>query len=887
MSEVVERRPDNVRPPRLFRATFLPPEYRVPLLHRQRLLDTLDEAVNHRMVLVQAPAGCGKTTLLCQWHETLKGRGVTSAWLNMYLSDLEPGDFVLSIAWALHLAGIDFSATQLLVDGWQSQMSASEGMGILLSEIAPVTGRVVLLLDDFDRLNNRECIDLVDFFVLAAPPNLHFVIAARQRPALSISRLHAGGNAHIIPTQELLFAEAESLELLRSSMSPRDAEILMARTQGWPVAVQLANLWMRQRLREPRELENFSGYSGDIAEFLAEQVVASLPEELAEFLFDISVLDQVTAALVDGVRRRRDSLVLLEQIKPLYPLLTSTDRGAEEYRLHPLLAEHLRERLRIFQPDRFALLHATAARELAKTGRILEAVRHALTAEAPGLAADLLEAQGPVRLCITQGAREVRTCLRLLTSKEWESHPGVWLARILILIREGKITTASEEYKALAHLGIPEHTEFESSLVRACLALYHPSLMRETLKQWQYILGISSGNDELIRGLLYTFEGIYLIQHGALDDAEALFTRAIPILQRAPEPIVTHVLDLHCQSIAIARGKLSNADASLRSLVKKGRRIFGPDRSVLVLARALQLIMQYESDSVELANTEVTALLNELERSDAYFDYFAQGYRVAAELAFRTEGLRAALRQIACARGVEQGRLPDGCFGRVMSALEVIFLARAGEVGVATERVRLLPDKWSKLPTWYERDAVVQAQIRIALVTDRAAEAVKLSRAWIHGSLLEGRKTASCRGQLACGAALHSLGRDAYARRMFASALELGATDQLFAPFLEYADVIPDLFVCEAKQATTVVAEFAVQITEKIKGDVVGQNPVERLSAREREVVKLLCLRESNKGIARQLDITEDTVKFHLKNVFRKLGVRSRECAISAVEDSR
>ena len=229
-----------------------------------------------------------------------------------------------------------------------------------------------------------------------------------------------------------MFSSTEAQAILSKEMSPRDAELMMEHTAGWPIAVQLARLWFKQLAVRDRNLLEFPRSNGDIASFLTNEVIGSLSDDLRSFLIDTSILARITPPLADAVRGRRDSGAILARLRSLAPLLMPIEGVEHIYKLHPLLAERLSQCLYQQSPERFLEMHRAAARALASANELLDAVRHARLAGDPSLANGLIAAREPVTECLLRGPAEIRPCLALLEEREWEQNPHVWLARIFL-----------------------------------------------------------------------------------------------------------------------------------------------------------------------------------------------------------------------------------------------------------------------------------------------------------------------------------------------------------------------------------------------------------------------------------------------------------------------
>jgi LuxR family transcriptional regulator, maltose regulon positive regulatory protein len=875
-------------PPRLLAASFLQPDYLVPLLERQRLIASLDGALRCRLIEIRAPTGCGKTTLLFQWRRHLSGRGIIAAWLDILRPDLDASDFLASIGWALHIAGVTGVPRDLL-DADHDRIDSTRSLVELLAQIAGTEVPVVLLIDDFHLLRDSAPLALIDTLLAAAPPNLHVAIGTRSPPGLSIGRLQTRGLTHTVSTEELLFSSDEARALLLNDMSPADAAILMAQTAGWPIAVQLARLWFRQLHNRDRNLLRFPEQIGNVATYLTNQVVSSLAEELRSFLIDTSILSRITSGLADAIRARSDSRLLLQRLKTFAPLLMPIADAPDVYKLHPLLAEQLRERLREHDEARYTKLHRAAAEALARCGQLLDAVRHAKVIGDPDLPNALIAARAPVTECLLRGPGEIRSCLTLLHDREWERNPHVWLARLFIFWRDGRFADAEKEFvqlRARFGTGGPDYTR-DVVILRVVLSRCEPAYFDRVLEDCDRELTAAGAHNELMRALLNTGLGISKLQVGELSVAERAFQEAFSFYEPSVAPVFGLYKRLHLGWIAAVRGDLEAAYALLHNVCRAAKRFGSAERNVRILARAYMLGIEYETCKVTLAATEINAFLDEIERASVWYDFFVTAYKVAIEIAFQREGSAAALAVVARGRAAIVNLALEESAERTLTMFEASVLARSGDPMSALIRVADFshPDRLTK--TWYEFDALMFANGAAFLAQGRNDDALELSRRWLERGQREGRKAAICRGALIASVALWRRSERDLAIEGLQRSLRLAAGERMIAPCLEH-DIEVRLEIDAMLDAANARSaggddEFTAEVRLMLVRKPSTKHLVGRLSAREREVLDALCGQESNKHIGRRLGVSEDAVKFHVKNIFRKLGVHSRQEAIKAV----
>ena len=361
-----------------------PPAARSETVARQALLDRLAESVAARLVLMVAPAGWGKTSLLRDWWLATQDSG--AAWLSVRESDNDPVRFWSGVIAALGTVapGTGASALEALtvpgatMPGWVETL--------LADDLARMPGRITLVLDDFHLITSPEVRAGFAFLVEHLPPTLSLVVAARCDPELPLARLRARGELAEIRAGQLGFTHAEAERLLNQTLGlalpPEEIHALWQRTEGWAAGLYLAGLSLRGR--KDGRTAGFSGaFTGDdrhIFDYLAAEVLAGLPPRIHAFLLRTAVLGRFCASLCDAVTGLAGSQDLLEEIERRQLFLVPLDNARRWYCYHALFAEKLRRELDRTEPGLVPLLHRRASAWYRQHGTLAEAIEHAIAA---------------------------------------------------------------------------------------------------------------------------------------------------------------------------------------------------------------------------------------------------------------------------------------------------------------------------------------------------------------------------------------------------------------------------------------------------------------------------------------------------------------------------
>jgi LuxR family maltose regulon positive regulatory protein len=411
--------------PLLTTKLYIPPP-RPNLVERPRLVKRLDEGLSlgHRLTLVSAPAGFGKTTLLSEWVQAIGGATppIAVAWLSLDEGDKDPTRFLAYLVAALQSVEEDLGQGLLAALQSHGAVNVEPVLTTLLNEIASLPNDLVLVLDDYHVIDSRPVDKALTFTLDHLPVNMHLVIATRSNPFLPLSRLRACGQMTDIRADDLRFSPQEIATFLNKVMglalTGDDVATLATRTEGWIAGLQLAALSLRGVLSAPtgakrdttRTAQFISAFAGDdryIADYLVDEVLARQSKDVKDFLLQTSVLDCMTGPLCGAVTGREDSQDILEQLEQGNLFIVPLDHRRQWYRYHHLFADLLRHRLEqdpaLISPavggttrkgeegERVAGLHRHASIWFEDNGYILEAVKHALAGVDMIRAADLIE----------------------------------------------------------------------------------------------------------------------------------------------------------------------------------------------------------------------------------------------------------------------------------------------------------------------------------------------------------------------------------------------------------------------------------------------------------------------------------------------------------------
>jgi LuxR family maltose regulon positive regulatory protein len=382
----------------LIQTKLLVPPTRPAWVPRPHLIEQLNSGLKHKLILVSAPAGYGKSTLLSEWAHQVS---MPAAWLSLESADNTPSRFWTYFISALQtfpgLRDSRIGEGLMGLEGVIPSTSPEEAITGLVDEIARASSPFILILDDLHLIIDSS-IHTGLIFLLEhlpdSPDGMHLVVASRKDPPWPLARMRARAQTTELRTRDLRFTSDEATQFLNRTMgldlSAGNVTQLDQRTEGWVAGLQMAALSMQKQEDNSAFLDRFSGSHRYILDYLIEEVLSQQTPKMTEFLLKISILDKLTAPLCDAVTGEPGSLELLIQLEQSNVFLSSLDDEQRWYRYHHLFSDLLRKQLLTSHGTEVPALHSRASEWYEANGNMREAILHALQADDMRLVARLV-----------------------------------------------------------------------------------------------------------------------------------------------------------------------------------------------------------------------------------------------------------------------------------------------------------------------------------------------------------------------------------------------------------------------------------------------------------------------------------------------------------------
>jgi LuxR family maltose regulon positive regulatory protein len=460
-------------------------------IERSTLVRRLAAAHRTPFVLISAPAGYGKTTLLEQWHSSQlqpsagyphQVRSRPFAVVALDNDDNDPISFWTTVVHAVEQACPDVGERNLRQSIRTAKSNAVDGCDVgdvvipgLLDAIGTHCPQLVLALDDYQTITAPECHDQMAYLLHHLPAQARLVLTTRTDPPLPLARLRANGDIVELRMTDLRFSRHEAAEVVRlvSGHELDDAGIdrLLDRTEGWPAMVHLAARLLREEQAPGALLEHFGGSNRYVVDYLDEEILRHLPGDVQLFLARTSILGRFTAQLCDAVAGGTNSADLLSGLERSNLLLVPLDAVRAWYRYHHLFRDALREQLARTEPGGAAPLHRKASAWYEQQGLAGEAIEHALAAGAAPRAIELVSRHW-ARHVFRGEAATVRGWLAELGEDRVGQSPLTAICAAWVTSLSGERLTSQRWLKTTERLGHHGPMPDGMQSVRGAVALY-------------------------------------------------------------------------------------------------------------------------------------------------------------------------------------------------------------------------------------------------------------------------------------------------------------------------------------------------------------------------------------------------------------------------------
>ena len=865
-----------------------PPTSQSRLLARPGVLAAVCALAEKKLAVVIAPTGSGKSTLLAQAYVALAVQGMEVCWLSLDATDNTPQRCIANLIAALQRSRPRLGADAL--DLLASPAALTDVIASLLNDLTAGSAPLTLFLDDYQVIDNPEIHAALSYFLQYSPANVHVAIASQREPALTITRLRTRNAVVELGFADLKLDAAEIRDYLsevsRVDLSEAQIAALAAQTEGWICGLQLASIAIAQR--GPGQLPDAAtGGSAHFADYLLEEILARQTREVQDFLLHTSVLTQFSAPLAAVLTGSADSGAMIAALERANLFIIRLDAERVWFRYHHLFSGYLRQRLQQADAALARELNRRAARWYEQQGLHAEALRYANAAADVPLAVELLEVHG--RQLLREGSfKELAEWLEALAPSAVQRSAVLCILEAWTHLYVGVPVAASASIRAgEAALGSggAQRLRDELQILRTMCGVTRYDLP-DVAGLSERIADSFGAEDPLQRAYAHVVLGYAARLAGAPDEARRRYEEAMRISELNEDTVVNLMARYNVAMVHYLQARPTLAAEELAHWLldarnKRWRR--AGSAGFLNAARALMLL---ETGRLTEALSEAGEAIQLLATTRTYA-YVGIALALRASIHLALGDGNAAESDLAQAREIGQAQQLDRVLFRA-SLVGARHACRLGlwpqveeQLGIA--HAILEQSGQTAMPLQTENHAAYHAvRAECLLARQRHADLLVLADAALQQARAAGRVRFEIEFLVWSSLALAGLDQADEAAARFGRAIDLAAGSNVVYPFLVAgADVLPLLEPHRASGLRTAFAARIAQVLERGGAPVAAPPPQNAvLHQRETQILQLLGLGLRNREIGERLFISEETVKWYLKNIFGTLGVGNRTHAL-------
>ncbi len=869
---------------------YIPP-LRPNVVIRPRLLERLNEGLHRNLILISAPAGFGKTTLVSEW---VVGCQRPAAWLSLDEGDNDPTRFLTYLVAALQT--IAATIGEGVVGVLQSpQPPPTEAiLTALLNDITTIKDQFVLVFDDYHVIEAKAVDHALTFLLEHLPPHMHLVIATREDPPLPLARLRVGGQLTEVRVTDLRFTPSEAAGFLNQGMgltlSVEDIAALERRTEGWIAGLQLAAISLQGQQDTTSFITSFTGSHHFVMDYLVEEVLGQQSERVQTFLLRTSILERLCGPLCDAVvlDSSASGQATLEYLDHANLFLVPLDNERRWYRYHHLFADLLRQRLQQSTDSSpgdeeidVAELHIHASVWYEDHGLEIEAFHHAVAAHDVERAERLMEGKG-IPLHFRGAVTAILDWLESLPETVLDARPSLWVRYGSLLLVNGQTTGVEEKlHAAEAALQGSEADDKTQNLVgqiaaaRAVLALTRydvEPMLAQSRRALEYLHPKNLSSRATAN---WTLGFAYLLQ-GDRAAARRALTEAISLSQASGD-IFTTIL------ATIGLGNVQETENQLYLAAETYQRVLhlAGDQPLQIIYEAhlgLARVL-YEWNDLEAAEQHGRQSLHLARQYERVIDRFVLCEVLLARLKLAHGDVAGAAALLAQAS---------------QSARQQNFVYRIPEVAAAQVLTLLCQGNLAAAAHLAQTHELPISQARVHLAQGDTSAALAVLEPLRQQAEAKGWEDERLKVIVLQAIALHMNGEKDKAVQLLGDALALAEPGGFIRLFVD--EGLPMAQLLSEAAAIGMMPDYtgkllAVLEAEEQKREDTSSLPppaqplIEPLSRRELEVLHLMAQGLSNQEMCERLFLALDTVKGHNRKIFDKLQVQRRTEAVARARE--
>jgi len=874
------------------------PKVKDKLVKRIALFNKLNEAINYKLILVTAPAGFGKSTLISSWLNFNVKNKYFTAWISLDERDSDSLTFWKYILYAIDKikgGSVENSLSEL--NSFQFEYClGTEILAVIINDLCNLEKDLFIVLDDLYLIKNKDIYEELKFFIRNMPFNIHFIILSRVVPEIGIGKLRATDNMLQLSQEDLCFTKEETgmffKEVMSVNISNNILSILEKRTEGWAAGLQMAALSLKNNKYEENIIKNFKGDHRYVLDYLMEEVFTLLEKDTQEFLMKTSILDEMNCELCNKVIRAKNSQHFLEKLDNENLFMIPLDENKEWYRYHHLFKDFLRNRRDFIMKSMLPKLYSDAADWYKENGFYANGINFYLEAKNYDDAKFMIEKIDMDVMFRGEMKKVYNWCMSIPKSKLYDS-PRLCMNMSWCACTNGNyeeteyyLKHVEEVLKILKDEENVKYLKAEIMIIRAMLA----TIEKDSRKIIEYLKKAKNYSDkyDILKATAALLNGTACIYEGNVHKALDFYEECLNISKTINNYYIAVTANRSIIISKMLRGTLYEAEKQCIDLLEYLSKRHAEKIPIAGVIYNDLAGVYYEWNELDKA-TECVKKALDLGKKGEIMWVLCTSYMILAKIFFANSNIEDALKYM---NKAEEMMINDKLFD-VRTEFEVAKGKMFLKMGNFQEAEKLI--NYEILNSSEKRNIAYTSyyitKLQYFILTNLLNEAEQLV-----SSLCESFESKSIYKEFAEVLILKSIlcekrGNTEDTLESLLKAINISYKEKYLRIFLDKGEYLKNIILKiqdklqlrlekEKKVFLNKIIEDFNEVTIIKKLDM-----IEILSIRELEVLKYLREGRTNSEIADSLFVSINTVKTHLLNIYTKLDVHSRTEALAKANE--
>lgn len=870
------------------------PKVKEKIVKRKTLFNKLNKALNCKLIIISAPAGFGKSTLLSSWLSFHAKDEFLVSWASLTETEKDSAAFWKCILYSIDKAhkGLMDNSFAMLRSLQVNEDFNKSFLAVFISELSKLEKNFLIIMDDLQLAADEKIYDDLKFLLKNLPDNVHLLISSRIVPNIGLARVRANGDLLEIHQWDLAFSKAEIQSYFKDVMdlnlSEKTLEFIEQRTEGWVAGLQMAALYLKGKNNEVDLVKYFNGGHRYVLDYLMDEVLNGLGEEFRDFLIKTAFIDEMCAGLCNEILLKENSQQILEELDKNHLFIIPLDETRQWYRYHHLFREFLQRNQHAFNAAIIENIFYGAAEWYEKNNYFSKAISLYLKAHKYEEAAGVIE-KIDIQIMFNDEMKQVYEWCKVLPHNLMPKSPKFYIHVAWFNCVNGDkentdfyLMQAENLLSLLMDNQLKNNYYTEIMIIRAWFANIKndTNTIKECLEKAKNYTGLN----ELLKALILLLNGVISIYGGKITEAIRFFDETLKISKRLPTYYLSVMANTNIILSKLFCGQLLECEMQCVYLLRFYQEKYETEIPLLGAVYNDLATVYYEWNRLDKAMECAEKALTLGEKGDIAW-IRARSYSMVSKIYLTHSDIKNSVQYIEKA---EQDMILDKNFdvtGFIERAKAEIFLktGHLEELKLWTNEKRFnfdLPNLFYHLieaKLFFYQNSFDQAEDLLTKICEAAEKGrgdKALAEALLLWSMIHDQK------------GLHKR-----ATEDLSKAINLSCQQRYIRVFINEGQFLKRLFLTYQYEITNNLTKEGMLFLEEILKEYKTQSQPSRtittdiLSEREKEIIRYLKSGLTNAEISEMMYVSLNTVKTHLFNIYAKLDVHNRTTAIMRAEE--